>query len=88
MVNLGIEWLQMLVKKPPSDYTSTNRNEKSAMAATLGGKNALSSKRTQERQEGTPSSASQSNTIDITEPFSAKISQQILCKEKRQQETR
>ena len=41
-------------------------------------KNALSSKRTQERQEGTPSSAPQSNTIDINDMFSAKILQKNL----------
>ena len=31
---MGIERLQQLVQKPPSDYTSTNRDEESAMAAT------------------------------------------------------
>ena len=36
MVNLGIERLQQLVKQPPpSDYASINRDDKSAMAATL-----------------------------------------------------
>ena len=34
MANLGIEWLKQLVQQPPSDYASTDRNDKSAMAAT------------------------------------------------------
>ena len=34
MVNLGIERLQQLVKKPPSEYASTDRDDESAMAAT------------------------------------------------------
>ena len=93
MANLGIEWLQQLAKQPPPGYASTDRDEQNAMAATSGSKisvkkNALSSERTQEIQEGTPSWAPQSNTIDITEPFYVNISQQISCKEKRHQETR
>ena len=79
MVILGIEWLHHLVQKPPSDYASTNRDDESVMAATSESEilveNALSSERTQERQEGMPSLAPQSNTIDVTEPFSATISQ-------------
>ena len=34
MVNLGIERLQYLVQQPPSDYTSIDRDDKSAMSAT------------------------------------------------------
>ena len=34
MVNLGIERLHQLVQEPPSDYASTERDEKSVMAAT------------------------------------------------------
>ena len=33
MVNLGIERMQQLVQKPPSDYTFTDRDDESAMAA-------------------------------------------------------
>ena len=34
MVNLGIKQLQQLVQQPPSDYASTDRDDKSAMEAT------------------------------------------------------
>ena len=34
MVNLGIERLQQLVQQPPSEYTSTDRDDERAMAAT------------------------------------------------------
>ena len=34
VVNIGIERLQQLVQQPPSKYTSTDRNDESAMAAT------------------------------------------------------
>ena len=34
MVNLGIERLKKLVQHPPSEYTSTDRDDESAMAAT------------------------------------------------------
>ena len=34
MVTMGIERLQQLVQQPPSDYASTNCDEKSAMAGT------------------------------------------------------
>ena len=34
MVNLGIERLQKLVQQPPSDYSSTDRDDESAMAET------------------------------------------------------
>ena len=34
MVNIGIERLQQLVQQPPFEYTSANRNDESAMAAT------------------------------------------------------
>ena len=92
MVNLGIERLKKLVQQPPSNYASTDRDDESVMAATSESEilveNALSSERTQERQEGMPSLAPQSNTINITNPLSAKILQKISCKEKRQQETR
>ena len=34
MLNLGIERLQQLLQHPPSEYTSTDRNDESAVAAT------------------------------------------------------
>ena len=34
MVYLGIKRLQQLVQRPPSKYTSTNRDDNSAMAST------------------------------------------------------
>ena len=92
MVNIGIDRLQQLVQQPPSDYASTNCDDKSAMAATSNrkkfGGNVLLNKRAQGGQEGTPASAPQSNAIDITDSVSAKILQKILYKKKRQQETR
>ena len=51
MVTMGIERMQQLVQKPPSDYASTNRNNKSAMAATDSERSAETRYRTRGRKK-------------------------------------